>query len=66
MDLGGGHHRSFLLRDVLSCVPESEGVIEIRAGHELDALSAIGFQAHDGGAFVTQPVWTNLERALEE
>ena len=66
MDLGNGHHRSFLLRDVLSCVPESEGVIEIRAGHELHALSAIGFQAHDEGAFVTQPVWTNLARTFEE
>ena len=57
-----GQHRAGLLRDVLPCIQNSEGVIEILAGHKNVGLAAIGFQAHDSGAFVTQPLWTNPER----
>ena len=59
MDVGLGHHSAFLLRDVLHCVSDSKGVVEIRAGHKLGGIAGIGFEAHDGGAFVTQPIWTD-------
>ena len=60
------HHRAFLLRDVLACVPGTSGAIEIRSSEAYGYLAGIGFQAHDSGAFVTQPIWTNLERWGED
>ena len=61
-----GQHRSFLLRDVLSCTSQGEGSLEIRGDPFLPGgITGIGFMAHDEGAFVTQPIWTNLERIQE-
>ena len=66
LSFGAGHHRPFLLRDVLSCTSISEGTLEIRGDPLLPgAITGIGFEAHDEGAFVTQPIWRNLERVLE-
>ena len=66
MDFGAGHHRSFLLRDALSCTSTSEGTLEIRGDPLLPgSITGIGFEGHDEGAFVTQPIWTNLEQVLE-
>ena len=67
MDFGAGHHQAFLLRDVVSCTSTSEGTLEIRGDPLLPgSLAGIGFEAHDEGAFVTQPIWTNLERVTGE
>ena len=66
MNFGARHHRAFLLRDVLSCTSTSEGTLEIRGDPLLPgSITGIGFEGHDEGAFVTQPIWTNLERVLE-
>ncbi len=67
MNFGAGHHRSFLLRDVLSCTSMSEGTLEIRGDPLLPgSMTGIGFEAHDEGAFVTQPIWTSLARVTGE
>ena len=67
MNFGAGHHRSFLLRDVLSCTSTSEGTLEIRGDPLLPgSITGIGFEAHDEGAFVTQPIWTSLARVTGE
>ena len=66
MNFGAGHHRPFLLRDVLSCTSTSEGTLEIRGDPLLPgSIAGIGFEAHDEGAFVTQPIWTNLAQGLK-
>ena len=43
----------------------TEGTLEIR-GDTLApaAIAGIGFEGHEGGAFVTQPIWTNPARGL--
>ena len=65
MNFGAGHHRAFLLRDVLPCT--AEGTLEIRGDPELPgALAGIGFAAHEEGAFVTQPIWANLQQDTSE
>ena len=67
MDFGAGHHQSFLLRDKLSCTSTSEGTLEIRGDPLLPgSITGIGFEAHDEGAFVTQPIWTSLARVTGE
>ena len=67
MNFGAGHHQAFLLRDVLSCTSTSEGTLEIRGEPLLPgSIAGIGFEAHDEGAFVTQPIWTNLARVTGE
>ena len=70
MTFGAGHHRPFLLRDVLPCTSTSEGTegtLEIRGDPLLPgSIAGIGFEAHSEGAFVTQPIWTNLERVTGE
>ena len=63
LEFGAGHHRPFLLRSELPCTREGEGTLEIRGDPELPAsIAGIGFIGHTGGAFVTQPIWTNLEQ----
>ena len=65
MDFGKGHHRPFVLRDVLSCTSEAEGMLEIRGDPLMPAsIAGIGFEGHEEGAFVTQPIWTNPARGL--
>ena len=65
MDFGKGHHRPFLLRDVLPCTSTSEGTLEIRGDPLLPgSLAGMGFEGHEEGAFVTQPIWTNPARGL--
>ena len=60
---GAGHHRPFLLGQYLRCTREGEGTLEIRGDPELPAaIAGIGFIGHEDGAFVTQPIWTNLEQ----
>lgn len=60
---GAGHHLPFLLRNHLRCTREGEGTLEIRGDPELPAsIAGIGFIGHEGGAFVTQPIWTNQEQ----
>ena len=67
MNFGAGHHRPFLLRDVLSCTSTSEGTLEIRGDPLLPgSIAGIGFEAHDEGAFVTQPIWASLEQTTGE
>ena len=63
VQFGAGHHLPFLLRNHLRCTREGEGTLEIR-GEPLQpaAIAGIGFIGHSGGAFVTQPIWTNQER----
>ena len=66
MSFGERHHRPFLLRDVLPCTDKTTGTLEIRGDPELPAsIAGIGFEGHEGGAFVTQPIWTNLARNTE-
>ena len=63
MEFGKGHHRAFVLRDELACVSEAEGMLEIRGDPLIPAsIAGIGFEGHKGGAFVTQPIWTNPGR----
>ena len=67
MNFGAGHHRPFLLRNVLSCTSTSEGTLEIRGDPLLPgSIAGIGFEAHDEGAFVTQPIWASLEQTTGE
>ena len=66
MSFGERHHRAFLLRDVLACTSMTTGSLEIRGDPELPAsIAGIGFEGHEGGSFVTQPIWTNLARNTE-
>ena len=67
MTFGAGHHRPFLLREVLFCTSTSEGTLEIRGDPLLPgSIAGIGFEAHDEGAFVTQPIWASLEQTTGE
>ena len=70
MTFGAGHHKAFLLKDELLCRPPlegTEGTLEIRGDPLLPgSIAGIGFEAHNEGAFVTQPIWTNLERVTGE
>ena len=71
MNFGAGHHKAFLLKDeLLSCTSPlegTEGTLEIRGDPLLPgSIAGIGFEAHNEGAFVTQPIWTNLERVTGE
>ena len=67
MNFGAGHHRAFLLRDELPCTSTSEGTLEIRGDPLLPgSIAGIGFEGHDEGAFVTQPIWTSLARVTGE
>ena len=67
MPFGAGHHKAFPLKDKLSCTSTEEGTLEIRGDPLLPgSIAGIGFEAHDDGAFVTQPIWTNLERVAGE
>ena len=69
MTFGAGHHKAFLLKDELLCRPPlegTEGTLEIRGDPLLPgSIAGIGFEAHDEGAFVTQPIWTNLAQGLK-
>ena len=69
MTFGAGHHKAFLLKDELLCRPPlegTEGTLEIRGDPLLPgSIAGIGFEAHDEGAFVTQPIWTNPAQGLE-
>ena len=60
MTFGAGHHKAFLLKDELLCRPTlegTEGTLEIRGDPLLPgSIAGIGFEAHDEGAFVTQPI----------
>ena len=63
LEFGAGHHKPFLLREHLPCTDMTEGTLEIQGDPLLPAsLAGIGFEGHVEGAFVTQPIWTNLER----
>ena len=65
LNFGAGHHKPFLLNEHLACTSEAEGTLEIRGNPLLPAsIAGIGFEGHKGGAFVTQPIWTNPERGL--
>ena len=67
MNFGEGHHRAFLLRDVLSCTSMSEGTLEIQGDPLLPAsIAGIGFEGHEGGALVNQPIWTSREGVTGE
>ena len=70
MNFGAGHHKAFLLKNELLCQPPlegTEGTLEIRGDPLLPgSIAGIGFEAHNEGAFVTQPIWTNLERVTGE
>ena len=70
MTFGAGHHKAFLLKNELLCQPPlegTEGTLEIRGDPLLPgSIAGIGFEAHNEGAFVTQPIWTNLERVTGE
>ena len=71
MNFGAGHHKAFRLKDeLLSCTSPlegTEGTLEIRGDPLLPgSIAGIGFEAHDEGAFVTQPIWTNLEQTTGE
>ena len=70
MNFGAGHHKAFLLKDELLCRPTlegTEGTLEIRGDPLLPgSIAGIGFEGHDEGAFVTQPIWTNLEQTTGE
>ena len=52
------------MREHLICTDlGSEGTVEIRGNPLLPAsIAGIGFIGHEGGAFVTQPIWTNEEQ----
>ncbi len=67
LEFGAGHHKPFLLREHLACTSEAEGTLEIRGDPLLPAsIAGIGFEGHVGGAFVTQPIWTNQARVTGE
>ena len=69
LTFGAGHHKAFLLKDELPCRPTlegTEGTLEIRGDPLLPgSIAGIGFEGHDEGAFVTQPIWTNLAQGIE-
>ena len=53
-------------RDPPVTLEGTEGTLEIRGDPLLPgSIAGIGFEGHDEGAFVTQPIWTNLEQGLE-
>ena len=63
LSFGAGHHKPFLLNQHLACTAMTEGTLEIRGDPLLPAsIAGIGFEGHEEGAFVTQPIWTNLAR----
>ena len=68
--VGAGHHKAFPLKNELPCTSTlegTEGTLEIRGDPLLPgSIAGIGFEAHDEGAFVTQPIWTNLEQTTGE
>ena len=65
LSFGAGNHQPFLLRDHLPCTDMTEGTLEIRGDPSKPAsIAGIGFEGHVGGAFVTQPIWTNPARGL--
>ena len=75
MTFGAGHHKAFLLKDELlrdgmpctSTLEGTEGTLEIRGDPLLPgSIAGIGFEAHDEGAFVTQPIWASLEQTTGE
>ena len=67
MNFGDGHHRAFLLRDVLPCASMSEGTLEIRGDSQLPAsIAGIGFEGHEGGALVNRLIWTSREGVTGE
>ena len=75
MNFGAGHHKAFplkdkLLRDGMPCTSAlegTEGTLEIRGDPLLPgSIAGIGFEAHDEGAFVTQPIWASLEQTTGE
>ena len=69
MTFGAGHHKAFLLKDELLCplLEGTEGTLEIRGDPLLPgSIAGIGFEAHDEGAFVTQPIWASLEQTTGE
>ena len=66
LTFGAGHHKAFLLKDELLCTSTSEGTLEIRGDPLLPgSIAGIGFEAHNEGAFVTQPIWTNRAQGIE-
>ncbi len=64
LEFDANEHKAFLLREHLFCADlGSEGTVEIRGNPLLPAsIAGIGFIGHEGGAFVTQPIWTNEEQ----
>ncbi len=65
LKFGAAQHQPFLLREHLPCMTEGEGPLKIRGDPRLPAsLAGIGFEGHEGGAFVTQPIWTNEEQVI--
>ena len=75
LTFGAGHHKAFLLKNELlrdgmpctSTLEGTEGTLEIRGDPLLPgSIAGIGFEAHDEGAFVTQPIWASLEQTTGE
>ena len=67
MNFGAGHHRAFLLRDVLPCTSMSEGTLEIQGDPQLPAsIAGIGFEGHEGGALLNQPILMSQEGVTGE
>ena len=67
MNFGAGHHRAFLLRDVLPCTSMAEGTLEISGDPQLPAsIAGIGFEGHEGGALVNQPILMSQEGVTGE
>ena len=63
LEFEANEHKAFVLNEHLICTNWSEGTLEIRGNPLLPAsLAGIGFEGHTGGAFVTQPIWTNEEQ----
>ena len=63
LEFDANEHKAFLLREHLFCADGTEGTVEIRGNPLLPAsIAGIGFIGHEGGAFVTQPIWTNEEQ----
>ena len=63
LEFDANEHKAFLLREHLFCADGTEGSVEIRGNPLLPAsIAGIGFEGHTGGAFVTQPIWTNEEQ----
>ena len=67
LHFGAGHHKPFLLNQHLACTAMTEGTLEIRGDPLLPAsIAGIGFEGHEEGAFVTQPIWTSQEGVTGE